>query len=87
MGDLPEECVLCPVRAVRTYLTVTSSVAPRPRALLVSPRRPTRSLSKIAPSFFLRQVILDAGAMEVGALAPRAHSVGAVATSAAFLRN
>ena len=33
VGDLPEECVLCPVRAVRTYLTVTSSVAPRSRSL------------------------------------------------------
>ena len=31
--------------------------------------------------------ILNAGAMEEGALPPRAHSVWAVATSAAFFRN
>ena len=32
-------------------------------------------------------MILDAGAVEEGDLPPRAHSVRAVATSAAFLRN
>ena len=32
-------------------------------------------------------MILDAGAMEVGILPPQAHSVRAVATSTAFLRN
>ena len=30
MGDLPEDCLTCPVRDVRTYLAVTSSVASRP---------------------------------------------------------
>ena len=84
MGDLPEERLLCPVRAVRTYLAVTSSIAPHPHSLLVSFRCPTRSLSKNALSFFLRKVILDAGAVEEGALPSRAHSVCAVATSAAF---
>ena len=87
VGDLPEECLLCPVRAVRAYLELTSSIAPRPRSLLVSPQRPTRPLSKNVLSFFLHQEILDAGAVEEGALLPRAHSVWAVATSAAFLRN
>ena len=38
-------------------------------------------------SFFLQQVIVDAGAMEEGALPPMAHSVRTVATSADFLRN
>ena len=40
---------------------VSSSTAPRPRSLLVSPRRPTCSLSKNALSFFSQQVILDSG--------------------------
>ena len=31
VGDLPEECLLCLVQAVWTYLTVMSSIAPRPR--------------------------------------------------------
>ena len=57
------------------------------RSLLVSPRRPSRAPSKNALWFFLHQVILDSGAVEEGALPPCAHSVRAVATSAAFLRN
>ena len=87
VGDLPEERLLCPIQAVRTYLSLTSSISPRPRSLLVSPRRPSRSLSKNTLSFFIRQVILDAGAVEKGALPPCAHSIRAVTTSAAFLRN
>ena len=77
MGDLPEECLLCPVRAARAYLEHTSSIAPQ---------RPTCPLVKNALSFFLRRVILDTGAVEEGAWPPRAHSVRAVATLAAFLR-
>ena len=50
----------------------------------MSPRRPSRVLSKNALSFFLRQVILDDGAVDEGALPPCAHSVRAVATLAAF---
>ena len=87
VGDLPEERLLCPVWAVRAYLGIMASIALRPRSLLISPRHPTLALSKNAMSFFLRQVILDAGAVEEGALPPCAHSVRAVATSAAFLRN
>ena len=87
MGDLPEERLLCPVRAVRASLAITASIAPCPRSLLVSHRRPSHLLSKNALSFFLHQVILDAGAVEEGALPPHAHSVRAVAMSATFLRN
>ena len=54
VGDLPEERLLCPVRAVRTYLDITASLSPRPRFLFVSPRCPLWSLSKNALSFFLR---------------------------------
>ena len=87
VGDLPEERLLCPVRAVRIYLVLTSTLSPHPRSLLVSSRRPSHELSKNALSFFLRQMILDAGAVDDGALLPRTHSVRAVAASAAFLRN
>ena len=58
-----------------------------PRLLFVSPWRPLHSLSKNSLSFFLRQVILDAGAVDVGTSLPRIHSVRAVAASAAFMRN
>ena len=57
VGDLPDELLLCPVRALRSYLSRTSSLTPRPRTLFVSPRSPSRSLSKNALSFFLRDVI------------------------------
>ena len=36
MGDLPEDHLLNPVRAIRVYLDLTASVSPRPRALFVS---------------------------------------------------
>ena len=38
-------------------------------------------------SFFIRQVILDAGAVDEGASLPRAHSVRDVAALAGFLCN
>ena len=100
VGDLPDELLLCPVRALRSYLARTSSLAPRPRTLFVSPRSASRSLSKNALSFFLRDVISRAysssssSAASSGpsssASAPsssRAHSVRGVATSWAFVRN
>ena len=87
VGDLPEECLLCPVCAVRIYLSLTSTLLSRPWSLLISPRRPSRALSKNTLSFFLHQVILDAGAVDDGAMLPRAQSVRAVAASANFLWN
>ena len=54
VGDLLEERLLCPVKAVRMYLDTTASLAPRPRSLFVSPRCPSWSLSKNALSYFLR---------------------------------
>ena len=60
MGDLPEELLLCPVRALRCYLSRTSSLPSRPRSLFVPPRSPSRPLSKNALSFFLRSVIAEA---------------------------
>ena len=44
VGDLPDELLLCPVRALHSYLSRTSSIAPRPRTLFVSPRSTSRSL-------------------------------------------
>ena len=60
VGDLPEELLLCPVGALRVYLSRTFSLPSRPRALFVSPRSPSRPLSKNALSFFLRDVIAEA---------------------------
>ena len=57
VGSLPDELSLFPVRARQIYLRRTSSLSPRLRSLFVSPRSPSRSLSKNALSFFLRSVI------------------------------
>ena len=86
VGDLPDKRLLYPVCAVGLCLAVTSSVSLRPHSLFVSPRRPSRSLSKNALSFFLRHVTIDADALWEGTN-PRAHSIRGVATSAVFLRN
>ena len=59
VGSLPEEMLLCPVRALMVYLSRTASLPSRPRSLFVSPRAP-RSLSKNALSFFIRSVISEA---------------------------
>ena len=77
VGDLPEERFPCSVQAVRIYLDLTSSLSLRPRSLFVSPRCHSRSLSKNALSFFLRQVIFYAGAIQADSSGlPRAHSIG-----------
>ena len=90
IGDLPDE-LLCPVRALRVYLSRVSSVSPRPRNLFVSPR----SLSKNALSIFLQDVISQAYSSSSSssslsfssASSFRAHSVRGVAASWAFSRN
>ena len=45
VGDLPEELLLCPVRALCVYLSHTSSLSPRPHSLFVSPSAPSCPLS------------------------------------------
>ena len=94
VGDLPGELLLCPVRALRLYISRVSSVSPRPRTLFVSPRSPSQSLSKNALSFFLRDVTSRAYSSPSSSSFPssstsafRAHSVRGVAASWAFSRN
>ena len=86
-AGLDTDLLLCPVRALRLYLLRARSLSPGRHRLFVSPRRPTRPLSKNAVSFFLREVISAAGAArpQVGSL--RAHEVRSVSTSVAFHRN
>ena len=86
-AGLDDDLLLCPVRALRLYLPRARSLSPGRHRLFVSPRRPTRHLSKNALSFFLREVISAAGATrpQVGSL--RAHEVRSVSTSVAFHRN
>ena len=89
VGSLPDELSLCPVRALQIYLHRTSSLSPRPRSLFVSPRAPSRSLSKNALSFFLCSVISLSfpPPSHPTSSSSHAHSIRAVSTSAAFSRN
>ena len=57
VGALPNELLLCPVRALCCYLSRTSSLPSRPRSLFVSPLTPSCPLSKNTLSFFIRDVI------------------------------
>ena len=83
-----EEELLCPVRALETYLQRTRKIKNRPRNLFLAPKNPQRPISKNAISFFLRETIANAGALvEEGGRWPRAHSIRGVGTSIAFWRN
>ena len=87
-GDLEEGSLLCPVRVLNLYLQPTQSVVVRVHSSFVSPRSPSRPISRNAVSFFLREVISEAGAVRDDAAPPlRAHSVRGVSTSVAFFRN
>ena len=87
VGNLEEEYLLCPVRALKFYLARTKDLSPRPSNLFVSPRCRNRALSKNALSFFLRETISGAGALgaEEGP-SPRAHSIRGVSSSLAFVK-
>ena len=76
------------MRALNIYLRRTISVVVRAFSLFVSPGSPSRPISKNAVSYFLREVISEAGAVRADMAAPlRAHNVRGVATSVSFLRN
>ena len=86
-AGLDTDLLLCPGWALRLYLLWARSLSPGRHRLFVSPRRPSRAMSKIAVSFFLGEVISAAVAArpQVGSL--RAHDVRSVSTSVAFHRN
>ena len=83
-AGLDDDLLLCPVRALRIYLDRTHPIRHR---LFVSPRRPSRAISKNAVSFFLRDVITAVGTSrpEVGSV--QAHDIRRASTSVAFHRN
>ena len=88
VGSLSDELVLCPVRAVRIYVSRTSTISPQPCSLFVSLCTPTRPLSKNALSYFLWSVILQSlPSPPTSSSSVRAHTVRFVSTSAAFSRN
>ena len=50
-GGLSEDLLLCPVRSLSAYVARTSQFVNRPRRLFVSPRCPSRAMSKNGISF------------------------------------
>ena len=88
VGNLEEESLLCPVRALKFYLSKTRDILMRPANLFVSPRCRQRAITKNAISFFLREAVSGAGAVRAGEGQPlRAHSIRGVSTSIAFNKN
>ena len=86
-AGLDDDLLLCPVRALRIYLDRTTPLTPLRHRLFVPRRRPSRTLSKNAVSFFLRDVIAAAGASRPEMGSVRAHDIRGVSTSVAFHRN
>ena len=84
-GDLPER-VQCPVRAVKFLRKAARSASYIPSRLFVSPRNPERAMSKNAMSFYLRQIIIDSGAVS-SSRPPRAHDIRGIATSLNYYSN
>ena len=84
-GDLPER-LHCPVRAVKYLRKAARSASFIPPRLFVSPKNSKRSMSKNAMSFYLRQLIIDSGAVS-SARPPRAHDIRDIATSLNYYSN
>ena len=83
-AGMPEDLLLCPVRALSAYLDRTSGIVNRPRRLFVSSKCPSRAMSKNGISYMLRKVIVQSGASSRSGQVPRAHSIRGIATSFAF---
>ena len=71
-----------------SYLDVTKGMSPRSQLLFVSPRRPSRPISKNAASFFLKETISGAGATSPHeGQGLRAHSIRGMNTTVSFYMN
>ena len=84
-GNLPGR-LHCPVRAIKYLRKAARSASFIPSRLFVSPKNPKRSMSKNAMSFYLRQLIVDSGAVS-STRPPRAHDIRGIATSLNYYSN
>ena len=62
-GPNSEELLLCPVRAIKIYIQRSEALTNRPRSLFVSPRDRKRPILKNTITFFLREMIAEAGSL------------------------
>ena len=76
------ERFLCPCRALKAYIKRTKKILNRPDNLFVSPAKNDQAISKNAISFFLRELLKEAGA-----ISPRAHSIRGVGATTALKLN
>ena len=81
-AGLPDEMLLCPVRALSEYVAKTSCFVNRPRNLFVSSCSPSCAMSNNGFSYLLREVIVRSGASsdDVASI----HSIRGIATSSVF---
>ena len=86
-AGLSEDLLLCPVRSLSAYLARTANIANRPRRLFVSPKCPSRAMSKNGISYMLRELIVQSGGSSQSGQAPRAHNIRGMANSSALFRN
>ena len=86
-AGLDEELLLCPVHSLREYLKRTFSFVDHPRRLFVSPRSPSRAMSKNGISYLLHEVNFESGACKEDGAALRAHGIRGIATSSASFKN
>ena len=84
VAGLPDEMLLCPVRALSEYVARTSRFVNRPRRLFVSSHSPSRAMSNNGISYLLREVIVHSGASSNDVASPKAHSIRCIETSSAF---
>ena len=57
------------------------------RVVFLSPRNPSRAMSKNAVSYFIREVISESGASRESSVTLCPHSIRGIATSTAFHKN
>ena len=72
---MPDEMLLCTVRALSEYVARTSCFVNRPRRLFVSSCSPFRAMSNNGFSYLLRGVIVHSGASSNDVAAPKAATV------------
>ena len=83
-AGLPDEMLLCPVRALSEYVARMSRFVNRPRRIFGSSCSLSRAMSNNGFSYLLREVIVHSGASSNDVAAPKAHSICGIAATFAF---
>lgn len=91
VGDDPKKLLLCPVRALRSYLKRTQHLRPDCRRLFVSTGRNKKDVSKNTISFWLSEVIRRAYSSASPSYADivhaKAHDFRGLGPTIAFKKN